>query len=59
VIVREVEELTAVVVTANVAVEFPAATVADAGTVAAEVLLLDKATVIPPDGAIPDKVTVP
>ena len=48
----------AVVVTVNVAVVLPAATVAVAGTVAA-VLLLDRATEIPPLGAAPLKVTVP
>jgi hypothetical protein len=52
------EEVTAVVVTVNVAVVLPAATVTVAGTVA-EVLLLDKATEIPPVDEAALKVTVP
>jgi hypothetical protein len=42
----------------NVAVALPAATATDAGT-CAEVLLLERATEIPPAGAAPLKVTVP
>jgi hypothetical protein len=42
----------------NVAVALPAATATDAGTFA-EVLLLERATEIPPAGAAPLKVTVP
>jgi hypothetical protein len=48
----------AVVVTVNVPVVLPAATVTEAGTAAA-VLLLDKATDMPPVGAALLKVTVP
>jgi hypothetical protein len=48
----------AIVVTVKVAVVLPAATVTLAGTVAA-VLLLDRATEMPPLGAEPLKVTVP
>jgi hypothetical protein len=58
VIVAVVVEATEVVVTVNVAVVLPAVTVALAGT-AAEALLLDKATEIPPLGAALVKVTVP
>ena len=50
---------TGLVVTANVAVVAFAATVTVAGTVAIEVLLLVSATTAPPDGALPDSVTVP
>jgi hypothetical protein len=56
--VAEVEVLTAVVVTVNVALELPAATVTLRGTVAAA-LLLDSDTTMPPVGAAPVKVTVP
>ena len=52
------DEVTAVVVTVNVAVVLPAVTVTIAGTVA-ELLLLDKATAMPPLGAALVKVTVP
>ena len=52
------EEVTAFVVTVNVAVVLPAATATVAGTVA-DVLLLDSATEIPPVGAAALKVTVP
>ena len=57
-IVAVVDEVTAVVVTLNVAVVLPAATVTLAGTVADE-LLLDSATEIPPVGAAALTVTVP
>jgi hypothetical protein len=46
------------VVTVNVAVVFPEATVTVLGTVAAVVLLLDNVTVAPTDGAGPLRVTV-
>jgi hypothetical protein len=57
--VTEVEVDTALVVTEKVALDAPAATVTLAGTWAAAVLLLDSATVAPPVGATPLKVTVP
>src|SRR5579872_101539 len=50
---------TAFVVTVNVAVVAPAATVTLAGTCTAVVLLLDKVTLAPPVGAAPLSVTVP
>lgn len=50
---------TAEVVTVNVAVTLPAATIALAGTCATLVLLVDIATARPPAGAAPLKVTVP
>ena len=50
---------TGVVVTVNVALVAPAATVTFAGTCAAAVLLLVSATAAPPAGAAPLKVTVP
>lgn len=50
---------TALVVTVKVALVFPAATVTVAGTVAATVLLLERATTSPPVGAAPVIVTVP
>ena len=59
VIVGEVLVATGLVATANVAVVAFAATVTLAGTVAAEVLLLDSVTTAPPDGAGPLRVTVP
>ena len=54
-----VEEATALVLTANVTLVAPAATVTLGGTVAAAVLLLESATVAPPAGAAPLSVTVP
>lgn len=56
--VAVVEELTAVDVTVNVAVELPALTLTLAGTVA-DALLLDSAIAVPPAGAGALKVTVP
>ncbi len=50
---------TALVLTVNVALVAPAATVTLDGTLAAAVLLLDSATAAPPDGAAPLSVTVP
>ena len=48
-----------VVVTVKLAVMLPPATVTLAGTLAAELLLLDKATTTPPLGAGPLSVTFP
>ena len=59
VIVTEVEEGTAKVVTVKAVVVLPAGIVTEAGTVAAAVLLLDSVTTVPPAGADPDRVTVP
>ena len=50
---------TGVVVTENVAVVAPAATVTLGCTCAAAVLLLDSVTMAPPEGAAEAKVTVP
>ena len=50
---------TARVVTVNRPLVLPAGTVTEAGTVAAETLLLVSATATPPDGAAPVSVTVP
>jgi hypothetical protein len=58
-IVAEAEEGTVCVVTVNVRLVVPAATVTLAGTVAADVLLLESVTTAPPDGAAPVSVTVP
>ena len=59
VIVTVVTLVTVLVVTVNEAVVFPAATVMLDGTVATDLLLVDKLTTTPPDGAGPFKVTVP
>ena len=58
-IVTAVEPDTGLVVTANVALAAPPATVTLAGTVAAVVLSLDSDTTAPPAGAGPLSVTVP
>lgn len=50
---------TVMLVTVNVAVVELAATVTEAGTVAADVLLLERDTTAPPVGAGPLSVTVP
>ena len=57
--VTAVDAVTALVLTVNVALVAPAATVTLEGTVAAAVLLLESATVAPPAGAAPLSVTVP
>jgi len=57
--VTEVTLATALVLTENVAVVAPAATLTLAGTCAAVVLLLVRDTVAPPLGAAPLSVTVP
>src|SRR5437660_12533444 len=54
-----VDVVTAVVLTVNVALLAPAATVTLAGTVAVDVLLLVRVTAAPPAGAGPLSVTVP
>ena len=58
-IVTGVDAVTALVLTVNVALLAPAATVTLAGTVAVDVLLLDRETATPPLGAGPLSVTVP
>jgi len=57
--VTGVDVVTALVLTVNVALLAPAATVTLAGTVAVDVLLLERETVAPPAGAGPLSVTVP
>jgi hypothetical protein len=52
-------EDTALVVTVKVLVVVPDATVTEAGTDAFAALLLERATTTPPDGAGPERVTVP
>jgi hypothetical protein len=59
VIVTDVAAVTAFVVTAKFAADDPAGTVTLAGTVTADVLLLDSATVSPPLGAAEVRATVP
>lgn len=54
-----VEAATALVLTVNVALVAPAATVTLEGTLAAAVLLLESVTCAPPVGAAPSSVTVP
>ncbi len=58
-IVTGVDEATGCVVTVNVLLVLPAATVTLAGTVATAVLLLDSVTTAPPLGAAALRVTVP
>ena len=57
--VTEVEAVTPLVLTINVALLAPTATVTLAGTVAAAVLSLERGTAAPPVGAGPLRVTVP
>jgi len=57
--VTGVDAVTALVLTVNVALLAPAAIVTLAGTVAVDVLLLERETVAPPAGADPLSVTVP
>src|SRR5438309_10114903 len=57
--VTAVDAVTVLVLTVNVALVAPAATVTLAGTVAAAVLVLESATCAPPAGAAPVNVTVP
>ena len=59
VIVTAVAVATALLVTAKVAIVAPAATVTDAGVVAALMLLLASVTAAPPAGAVVARVTVP
>ena len=53
------EAVTALVATVKVALVAPAATVTLAGVLATVVLLLERVTAAPPDGAAALKVTVP
>jgi hypothetical protein len=57
--VTGVDVVTALVLTVNVALLAPAPTVTVAGTVAVDVLLLERETTAPPVGAGPLSVTVP
>jgi hypothetical protein len=57
--VTAVDVATALVLTVNVALVAPAATVTLEGTLAAAVLLLESVTCAPPAGADPLSVTVP
>src|SRR6266550_3412104 len=57
--VTAVEAVTALVATVKVALVAPAATVTLAGVLATVVLLLERVTAAPPDGAAALKVTVP
>ena len=57
--VTAVDAVTALVLTVNVPLVAPAATVTLEGTLAAAVLLLESATCAPPAGAAPVNVTVP
>ncbi len=57
--VTAVDAATALVLTVNVALVAPAATATVDGTWATVVLLLESATVAPPAGAAPLRVTVP
>ena len=59
VIVTEVVLVTALVVTVNAADVLPDAIVTLEGTVATAVLLLERVTTVPPEGAGPEIVTVP
>jgi len=58
-IVTDVDDVTEVVLTVNVALKAPAGTVTLAGTVAALVLLLDSVTTAPPEGAALVRLAVP
>jgi hypothetical protein len=57
--VTAVDAVSALVLTVNVTLVAPAATVTLEGTLAAAVLLLESVTSAPPDGAGPLNVTVP
>src|SRR6266550_2797144 len=57
--VTVVDAVTPLVLTVNVALVAPAATVTLEGTVTAAVLLVESATCAPPTGAAPLSVTVP
>src|SRR5438309_12118008 len=57
--VTAVDAVTVLVLTVNVALVAPAATVTLEGTLTAAVLLLESATCAPPAGAAPVNVTVP
>ena len=57
--VTEVDAATALVLTVNVVLVAPAATVTLEGTLAAVVLLLERVTCAPPVGAGPLSITVP